>query len=53
MAHLDALYDLSRHIYVDAPVQSKIGMNEHKTLVTMIDRSGILIFSAQTRYPSI
>lgn len=41
LLHLDALYDLLQHVYVDASVQSKIGMNEHKALVTMIDRSDI------------
>ena len=41
LLHLDALYDLLQHVYVDASVQSKIGMNEHKAFVIMIDRSDI------------
>lgn len=39
--HLDALYDLTEKIYIDAIVQSKKTMSEHKALVTMIDRSKI------------
>lgn len=53
--HLDALYDLLQHVYVDASVQSKIGMNEYKALVTMIDRSDIsnkVIFIADRGYES-
>lgn len=41
LLHLDILYDLLQHIYIDASIQSKIGMKEHKALVTMIDRSDI------------
>lgn len=39
LLHLDAMYDLLQHIYVDASIQSKKGMNEHKAFVTMVDRS--------------
>jgi hypothetical protein len=35
------MYDILQHIYVDASLQSKIGMNEHSALVSMIDRSKI------------
>lgn len=41
LLHLDAFYDLLQHIYVDASIQSKVGMNEHKALVGMIDQSDI------------
>lgn len=41
LLHLDALYDVLQHVYVDASIQSKIGMNEHKALVSMIDDSTI------------
>jgi hypothetical protein len=41
LLHLDAMYDILQHIYVDASLQSKIGMNEHNALVSMIDRSKI------------
>lgn len=41
LLHLDAMYDILQHIYVDASLQSEIGMNEHSALVSMIDRSRI------------
>ena len=41
MLHLNALYDLNRRIYLDAVVQKYRRQNEHKALVTMIDRSPI------------
>lgn len=41
LLHLDALYDVLQHVYIDASIQSKIGMNEHKALVSMIDDSDI------------
>lgn len=41
LLHLDTLYDLLQHVYIDVSIQSKIGMNEHKALVNMIDRSDI------------
>lgn len=34
-----SLYDVLHHVYIDASIQSKIGMNEHKALVSMIDDS--------------
>lgn len=42
LLHLEALYDVLQHVYVDASIQSKIGMNEHMALVSMIDDSAIL-----------
>ena len=39
--YLDPLYDLLQHVYIDTSIQSKIGMNEHKPLVNMIDQSDI------------
>lgn len=33
------MYDLMQHNYVDASIQSKKGMNEHKALVSMIEKS--------------
>lgn len=41
LLHLDALYDVLQHVYIDASIQSKIGMNEHKAFVSMIDDSSI------------
>ena len=41
LVHLDAMYDLMGKVYVDASVQPKKGMNEHKALVSMVDRSEI------------
>lgn len=35
------MYDLLQHIYVDASIQSKRGMNEHKALVSMVDQSKV------------
>lgn len=39
--HLDALYDVLQHVYIAASIQSKIDMNEHKALISMIDDSSI------------
>lgn len=39
--HLDALYDVLQHVYIDASIQSKIDVNEHKALVSMVDNSSI------------
>lgn len=36
--HLNTLYDLQRKIYVDAIVQESKHENEHRALVTMVDR---------------
>mgnify|MGYP003588661910 CR=1 FL=1 len=41
LVHLDAMYDLIGKVYVDASVQPKKGMNEHKALVSMVDQSEI------------
>ena len=41
LLYLDALYDLLQHIFVEATVQSKRGMNEHKALISMVDQSNI------------
>ena len=39
LVHLNAMYDLVNHTYVDAAIQPKKGVNEHAALVSMIDRS--------------
>lgn len=39
LVHLNAMYDLVNHTYVDATIQPKKGMNEHAALVSMVDRS--------------
>lgn len=55
LVHLDAIYDLLRHVYVDASVQSKKTQNEHKALVSMIDRSNLprnVILMADRGYES-
>ncbi len=55
LLHLDAMYDLMQHIYVDASIQSKKGMNEHKALVSMVDKSelsGKVIIVADRGYES-
>ena len=41
LLHLDTIYDLLQHTYIDASIQSKICMTGHRALVTMIDRSDI------------
>ena len=41
LAHLNAMFDLMSKAYVDVTMQGKKGMNEHKALVSMIDRSNI------------
>ena len=55
LLHLDAMYDLMQHSYVDASIQSKKGMNEHKALVSMIEKSeatGSVIVIADRGYES-
>ena len=42
LAHLNAMFDLMSKAYVDVTMQGKKGMNEHKALISMIDRSNIL-----------
>lgn len=41
LVHLNAMYDLMNKVYVDVEMQGKKGMNEHKALVSMVDRSDI------------
>lgn len=41
LLHLNALYDLSHRIYLDAVIQKRLDLNEHKALQTMVDRSDI------------
>ena len=41
LVHLDAMFDLMSHAYVDASIQPKRNMCEHRALTTMIDRSTI------------
>ena len=53
--HLNALYDLQRRIYVDAIVQGKKSLNEHKAFVSMVDRDNVLaptIYIADRGYES-
>lgn len=41
LLHLNALYDLSHHIYSDVVIQKRLDLNEHAALQTMVDRSNI------------
>lgn len=41
LVHLNAMYDLVNKVYIDVAMQRKKGMNEHKALVSMVDRSNI------------
>ena len=41
LLHLNALYDLSHHIYTDAIIQKARDFNERKALQEMVDRSNI------------
>lgn len=41
LLHLNALYDLKRHIYTDVLIQGSRERNEHCALQKMIDRSSI------------
>ena len=41
LLHLNALYDLEKHLYVDAIIQGRMNLNEHNALQEMIDRSSI------------
>ncbi len=53
--HLNALYDLQRRIYIDAIVQGKKSLNEHKAFVSMVDRDTVLaptIYIADRGYES-
>lgn len=37
--HLNALYDLCNHVYTDALIQNRRESNEHRALVSLVDRS--------------
>lgn len=41
LLHLNALYDLKHHIYIDAVIQKAKFLNEHKSFIDMVDRSDI------------
>lgn len=41
LLHLNAMYDLKHHIYLDAIIQKRHDWNEHKAFVEMVDRSAI------------
>ena len=41
MLHLDAMYDLLRHTYVDASLVGQRKVNERNTLCSMVDRSSL------------
>jgi hypothetical protein len=41
LVHLNTMYDLMSKVYIDAEMQGKKGMNEHRALVSMVDRSTI------------
>jgi len=41
MLHLDAMYDLLRHTYIDASLIGQRKVNERNTLCSMIDRSSM------------
>ena len=53
--HLNALYDLCTHTYLDAIVQKRRNLNEHRALCDMVDRYNSLIpsiFIADRGYES-
>jgi IS4 transposase len=39
MMHMNAIYDLLQHTYVDEVIQNYNEMNEHKAFIEMVDRS--------------
>ena len=41
MLHLDAMYDLLRHTYIDASLVGQRKVNERNTLCSMVDRSSM------------
>lgn len=41
LIHLNALYDLEKHIYVDSRIQGRMSWNEHMALQEMVDKSDI------------
>lgn len=55
LLHLNALYGLCNRIYIDAHVQTRRNVNEHKALAKMVDRSSIgdkVILMADRGYES-
>ena len=53
--HLNALYDLSSNLYLDAVVQKRRAANENAALISMVDRSEIhepVILTADRGYES-
>ncbi len=41
LLHMNALYNLDRHIYVDAVIQNRRNWNEHEAFVSLVDKSKI------------
>lgn len=41
LLHLNALYEINQHLYVDTVIQKRKDWNEHKALQEMVDRSTI------------
>lgn len=41
LLHLNALYDINNHIYIDALIQKRRKSNENKVLTEMVDRSDV------------
>lgn len=41
LLHLNALYDIKHQVYIDAKMQGKMDLNEHKALQEMVDCSHI------------
>ncbi|WP_458455719.1 IS4 family transposase [Methanobrevibacter sp.] len=41
LLHLNAIYDLKQHLYIDAIIQGRMSLNEHSALQEMVDRSSI------------
>lgn len=41
LLHLNAFYDLEKHLYTDVVIQGKMNTNEHSALQDMVDRSNI------------
>ena len=41
LLHLNALYNLEKHIYVDVVIQNRRDWNEHEAFISMVDKSKI------------
>lgn len=41
LIHLNTLYDLEQHFYIDSIIQGRMSWNEHKALQEMVDKSNI------------